>query len=204
VTHLNPNSWASCWLPGTHLVILLTTSSIQRNILSSVLSYISGLCTAAVEWRACWFLRFCSVPSRQNLWPMLSIVFHAIHNDEYCIVLVAIMKLLVISFEPCSKMMPLSSECMQCGRCTATRNLQKQLFPKFFKSTPAILPAIHEAWSEAMPHETGGSSIDNRYALLSIIARLAQLQSVVGLEPRREKFKVHYFVLFPVPGLAGC
>jgi len=39
----------------------------------------------------------CHVSNRQNLWPMLSTtkLFHQIHNDEYCMVLVATIKLVV-------------------------------------------------------------------------------------------------------------
>jgi len=67
----------------------------MRDVLNSVLSYISGLCTAAVELHkdTHWILRLCRVPvpSRQNMWPMLAIIFRTIHNDQYCMVLVAAM-----------------------------------------------------------------------------------------------------------------
>jgi len=62
VTHLNPhdqellkrNLWASCWCSGTHAANnnnynIIVNNYILCHVLNSVLSYISGLCTAAVE-----------------------------------------------------------------------------------------------------------------------------------------------------------
>jgi len=56
---------------------------------NSVLSYISGLCTAAVEQlelhKDNMFTLNSEIPSRQSMWPMLSIIFS---YDECCMVLV--------------------------------------------------------------------------------------------------------------------
>ena len=86
-----------------------------------------------------WNLRFISVSSRQNTWPMLPTFSIAIHNDEYCIVLIAI---------------KLNSQwCLltvEYGRCTATWNLESKYFlARFIKLSYTRHPSSN-AWSEAM------------------------------------------------------
>ena len=86
-----------------------------------------------------WNLRFISVSNRQNTWTMLLTFSIAIHNDEYCIVLIAI---------------KLNSQwCLltvEYGRCTATWNLESKYFlARFIKLSYTRHPSSN-AWSEAI------------------------------------------------------
>ena len=103
-----------------------------------------------------WSLRFVSVSSRQNMWPMLSTFPIAIHNDEYCILLIATIKLNSwwFSFEPHHT----PQWCLltvEHGRCTATWNLQSTYFlDSLCLAIPDILSAMHEVkeWRMLFQH----------------------------------------------------
>ena len=83
--------------------------------------------------RSHWTLRFCSVPSRQNMWTLLSIIFFMqIHNDEYCMVLVAAV-ILSHTHQRCLLT-------VECGRYTVPWNYKASISLAKPIATPSIFP----------------------------------------------------------------
>ena len=144
----------SCWLPGTHAgTILLKFNNNNKKLYLTMFCLTFQALGLQLLWsnrsytrmmHSHWNLRFISVSSRQNTWPMLPTFSIAIHNDEYCIVLIAI---------------KLNSQwCLltvEYGRCTATWNLQSKYFlDSLSLAIPDILPAMHEVkqWMMLFQH----------------------------------------------------
>jgi len=141
--------------------------NILCHVLNSILFYISGLCTAAVEWQELHEDNAFTLNSEILQWSQSAehvtyVIYHffpAIHSDEYCMVLVATIKVTE------KKKLKLRH-----GRCTAKRNLQIKYFLNSL--------SLHQPYPSNKARSKSNTNEAGRYSIVQMIMMAGQDHSL--------------------------